>query len=73
MTENEAPHGFSTTANRPNEVSCGAMVTLPPAASTAATASSVLVTEKAVVQPFAAPGWCRPRPPRELPSVEKVV
>ena len=52
MTENGAPHGSATTAKRPNELSCAAIVTFPPPCSTAATAASADDTEKQVVQPF---------------------
>ena len=63
MTSNGAPHGSSTMANRPNGVSIGAIVTLPPCASTAATASSAEATEKHVSQPFGMLGSEAPSPP----------
>jgi hypothetical protein len=59
-------------ANRPNGVSIAGMTTLPPFASTAATASSVELTAKQVSQPFGNFGSDPPRPPSGFPPVLKV-
>lgn len=51
MTEKAAPHGSSTTANRPYGESCAGISVFPPALSTAATAASAEATAKHVDQP----------------------
>ena len=73
MTVNGAPHGSSTTANRPKGVSCAGVSTLPPLASMAVTVSSADATAKHVVQPAGAPGSRAPRPPSGRSAVRNVV